>query len=316
MSEIKQRKPRLTFTPEQRLEYAKLMVNEGYSNKKIKEISGAGDSAVTRWKRQYLAEINGETPPPGKKALTPDKQRIQELEKQLWRAQRDNEILKKATAFFVRDNSKLSLVTQVKKANPNYTLTELCSLFEIKQSTYYYQQSPRPMDNQTIQLLVNIKAIFAESDSTYGKRRIRKALQTSGFSIGIYRTASLMKKAGLKAKAPKKKHYYGDSGKVHRIAPNLLKRQFEQTTPNTHWVGDISYIRTHQGWGYLAAVLDLSSKQIVGYALSKKPNAQLAKDALSDALRKQNPNTHKLLFHSGQGVQYSAKSFVSAIRKT
>ena len=108
MSETKQRKPKITYTPEQRLEYAKLMVNEGYTNKKIKEISGAGDSAVTRWKRQYLAEIKGETPPLGKKALTPDKQRIQELEKQLMRAQRDNEILKKATAFFVRDNSKLS----------------------------------------------------------------------------------------------------------------------------------------------------------------------------------------------------------------
>ena len=199
-------------------------------------------------------------------------------------------------------------MTQVKKANPDYTLTELCTLFQLKQSTYYYQESPRPMDNQTIQLLVNIKAIFAESDSTYGKRRIRKELQTSGFAIGLYRTASLMKKAGLKAKTPKKKHYYGDTGKVHRIAPNLLKRQFEQSTPNTHWVVDITYIRAQQGWSYLAAVLDLSSKQIVGYALSKKPNAQLAKGALPGALRKQNPNTRKLLSHSDQGVQYSAKA--------
>lgn len=171
------------------------------------------------------------------------------------------------------------------------------------------------MDNQTIQLLVNIKTIFAESDSTYGKRRIRNKLQAIGFDIGIYRTASLMKKAELKAKTPKKKHYYGESGKVHRIAPNLLKRQFKQSTPNTHWVGDITYIRTHQGWSYLAAVLDLSSKQIVGYALSKRPNAQLAKDALSDALRKQAPNTRKLLFHSDQGVQYSAKSFVQQLKR-
>jgi len=108
MTEEKQRKARISFTVEQRLEYAKLMVNEGYSNKKIREISGAGDTAVSRWKRQYKDELNGETPDLGKKALTPDKQRIQSLEKQLWRAQRDNEILKKATAFFVRDNNKLS----------------------------------------------------------------------------------------------------------------------------------------------------------------------------------------------------------------
>lgn len=171
------------------------------------------------------------------------------------------------------------------------------------------------MDNQTVQLRVNMKAIFAESDSTYGKRRICKALNKTGFTIGIYRTASLMRKAELKAKTPKKKHYYGDTGKVHKIAPNLLKRQFEQSTLNTHWVGDITYIRSHQGWSYLAAVLDLGSKQIVGYALSKKPNAQLAKDALSDAIKKQNPDPGALLFHSDQGVQYSAKSFVKRLKK-
>ena len=205
-------------------------------------------------------------------------------------------------------------MNQVKKANPDYTLTELCSLFQLKQSTYYNQQNARAMDNKTTQLLVNIKAISAESDNTYGKRRIRKELQTIGISIGIYRTASLMKKAGIEAKTPKKKHYYGDTGEVHKIAPNRLKRQFEQSTPNTHWVGDITYIRNHQGWSYLAAVLDLSSKQIVGYALSKRPDAQLAKDALSDALNKQTPNTRKLLFHSDQGVQYSAKRFVQQLK--
>jgi len=204
-------------------------------------------------------------------------------------------------------------VKQVKKANPDYTLTELCSLFQLNQSTYYYQQNLRTLDNQTIQLLVNIKAISAESDNTYGKRRIQKELLSMGINIGLYRTASLMKKAEIKAKTPKKKHDYGDTGKVHKIAPNLLKRQFEQSTPNTHWVGDITYIRNHQGWSYLAAVLDLSSKKIVGYALSKTPDAQLAKDALSDALNKQTPNTRELLFHSDQGIQYSAKRFVQKL---
>tara|TARA_B110001469_G_C9593567_1_gene294651 strand:- start:888 stop:1199 length:312 start_codon:yes stop_codon:yes gene_type:complete len=101
------RKTRVTFTSEQKYEYAKLMVDEGYTNKQIKEISGAGDTAISRWKRQYLAEVNGHTPQ-GKKALTPEQQKIQALEKQLWRAKRDNEILKKAAAFFARENSSLS----------------------------------------------------------------------------------------------------------------------------------------------------------------------------------------------------------------
>ncbi len=100
-------KPKITFTTEQRLDYAKLMVNEGYTNKQIMEISGAGDSAVRRWKKQYVDELNGNTPQ-DKQALTPEKQKIQSLEKRIWRANRDNEILKKATAFFVRDNNNLN----------------------------------------------------------------------------------------------------------------------------------------------------------------------------------------------------------------
>jgi len=107
MSDEKRSKPRITATPAQKLEYAKLMVDEGYTNQQVAKISGACLSAVTRWKRQYLEELNGDTPK-GKKALTPEQQRIQELEKQLWRAERDNEILKKATAFFVRDNKAFS----------------------------------------------------------------------------------------------------------------------------------------------------------------------------------------------------------------
>lgn len=99
------RKSKMTYGTEQKLEYAKLMVVEGYSTKQIMDISGAGDTAATRWKKQYLEELKGQTPE-GKKALTAEQQRIQELEKQRWRAKRDNEILKKAAAFFVRDNSE------------------------------------------------------------------------------------------------------------------------------------------------------------------------------------------------------------------
>jgi len=99
----KQRKTRLSFTIEQKLDYAKLMVSEGYTNKQIMEISGAGQTAVSRWKSQYLKELNGITPE-GKKALTQEQQEIQDLRKQLWRAKRDNEILKKAAAIFIRED--------------------------------------------------------------------------------------------------------------------------------------------------------------------------------------------------------------------
>ena len=98
-----QRKERLSFTVEQRLDYAKLMVNEGYTTKQVQEISGAGPTAVLRWKSQYLDELQGKTPE-GKKAFTEEQQEIQDLRKQLWRAKRDNEILKKAAAIFIQED--------------------------------------------------------------------------------------------------------------------------------------------------------------------------------------------------------------------
>ena len=101
------RKTKIQITAQQKLEYAKLMVDEGYTLKQIREMSGASDSAVSRWKKQYKLELAGHTPQ-GKSAITPEHQRIQELEKLLARAERDNEILKKAAAFFIRDNQRLN----------------------------------------------------------------------------------------------------------------------------------------------------------------------------------------------------------------
>ena len=198
----------------------------------------------------------------------------------------------------------------MKKANQNLTVTELCSLFNIKLSTYYYQQQEKPINPELLKILSTIKTIARETENTYGKRRMHVELQSQGFCLGVYKTSSLMKKADVIAITPKKKHYYPDSGEEHKKAPNLLKRQFEPGTINTHWVGDITYIRTHQGWSYLASVLDLGSKEIIGWAMSCSPNAELAKEALKMAIKKQQPNTTKLLFHSDQGVQYSAKLFV------
>ena len=95
------KKQRLSFTIEQRRDYAKLMVEEGYTYKQIMDVSGAGQTAVSRWKKQYLEEINGKTPE-GAQAMTAEQQEIQRLKKELWRAKRDNEILKKAAAIFVQ----------------------------------------------------------------------------------------------------------------------------------------------------------------------------------------------------------------------
>ena len=137
---------------------------------------------------------------------------------------------------------------------------------------------------------------------------MQTALALIGIDLGVFKIARLMGEAGIIAKVPKKPHYY-PSGKSMPDIPNQLNRQFNPDQLNSHWVGDITYIRNHNGWSYLATVLDLGSREIVGYALSQTPDAQLARQALMNAIKRQQPNTHQLMFHSDQGVQYSADAF-------
>jgi transposase InsO family protein len=199
----------------------------------------------------------------------------------------------------------------MKKANSNFTIHELCLLFKLSESTYYAHIRPKSANQQERHLITAIKAIAIDVRHTYGRRRIHASLIHQGFKLRLYRTARLMVKAQVSAIKPKRKHYYAKSGKPHLATPNHLNREFNPPTAKTHWVGDITYIRTHQGWRYLASVLDLATKEIVGWAISKRPNAELAKDALSHAIRRQQPVLNQLMFHSEQGVQYSAKLFVN-----
>jgi transposase InsO family protein len=157
-----------------------------------------------------------------------------------------------------------------------------------------------------------MKTIHRDNFQSYGRRRMKVALENKAISLGIFKIARLMKSAGIIAKVPKKPHYY-PSGKQLPTIPNRLKRQFNQDKVNTHWVGDITYIRNHQGWSYLATVLDLGSREIVGYALSQTPDAQLARQALVNAIKMQQPGTQQLMFHSDQGVQYTAELFKQTV---
>ena len=194
-----------------------------------------------------------------------------------------------------------------KALNNGYSISELCRAFEFPISSYYYK--PVDISDYDHKIIESIKVISEASGQTYGKRRINRDLKAVGYAIGIRKTKRLMKLASIVVIVPRKRHYYPDSGQEHKYAPNLLNREFKPEKPNTHWVGDITYIRTYQGWSYLACVMDLKTKEIVGYALSKSPNAALAKRALLKAIKRQNPNTKKLTFHSDQGTQYSAKEF-------
>ncbi len=196
----------------------------------------------------------------------------------------------------------------MKEADPKLTIQELCRLLNVPSSSYYNQSKYIVQSAFEQQVIAMIKRIHQDNFQSYGKRRMRIALNNNDVSIGLFKVARLMKDAGVVAKVPKKPHYYPVGKEIPNI-PNLLKRKFNPEQQNTHWVGDITYIRNHTGWSYLATVLDLGTKEIVGYALSQTPDAKLAKQALINAVKMHRPNTKNLMFHSDQGVQYTANIF-------
>ena len=189
----------------------------------------------------------------------------------------------------------------------NYSITELCEAFGVSPSSYYYKSSGP--SKQDIDMMSSIKEISAAVKHTYGKRRMRLDLRELGYSIGVRKTKRLMNACGIRVVMPRKRHHYSDSGQELKFAPNLLNREFSPLALNTHWVGDITYIRHYHGWCYLACVMDLHSKEIVGHALSQSADAALAKRALINAINKKQPDPRHLLFHSDRGTQYSAKLF-------
>lgn len=193
----------------------------------------------------------------------------------------------------------------MRKAEESLNLSHLCQLFDVPVSSYYYQPVDKPNDAGYRDKLT---VLHHENLQSYGRRRMKVALADNGINLGVFKIARLMKQAGIIAKVPKKPHYYS-SGKQKPDIPNELKRQFNPEQVNTHWVGDITYIRHYQGWSYLATVLDLGSREIVGYALSQAPDAKLARQALINAVKNHQSKTSQLMFHSDQGVQYSAELF-------
>ncbi len=194
----------------------------------------------------------------------------------------------------------------MKEADIHLKLSQLCQLMDVPIASYYY----RPIDQPaTPNYLERLTVIHNENFHSYGRRRMKVALDGQGIQLGVFKVARLMKEAGIVAKVPKKPHYYR-SGKELPTIPNQLKRQFNPGQVNTHWVGDITYIRHHGAWSYLATVLDLGSREIVGFALSQTPDAPLARQALFNAIKMQPLGTpSSLMLHADQGVQYAANLF-------
>jgi len=169
------------------------------------------------------------------------------------------------------------------------------------------EPSKRQKDNE--RLKVEIRAVHKKSRKTYGSPRIHDDLKDSGLVVGKNRVARLMREDGIKGSMPKKFRRTTDSKHDRPIADNLLDRKFDQIdAPNRVWVGDITYIWTATGWLYLAVIVDLFSRRVVGYAIDDHMRTELIANAFNMAQRERDV-AYGLLHHSDRGSQYASEEF-------
>jgi putative transposase len=199
-----------------------------------------------------------------------------------------------------------------------YPVTVLCRVMEVSRSGFYdylHRFSNRSDDSLGgAALKARIRAIFNESRGSYGSRRIVKKLQSEGHQVGRYKIRRLMRQLDIKAKAPRRYKVTTDSRHSFPVAANVLDRKFDVNEPNKVWTADISYVWTLEGWLYLAVVMDLFSRQIVGWAMNKRMKKQLTLDALTMAYWRRKP-PKSLLHHSDRGSQYACHDYQKRLRQ-
>jgi transposase InsO family protein len=206
-----------------------------------------------------------------------------------------------------------ALIEKVKRA---LSIERLCMLFRVSPSSFYAWKNhvPSRREKEDQKLSVHMRAIFKQSRKSYGRIRMTHEMQEAGFDIGQYRVRRLMKLNNLIVKRKRKFKVTTDSAHNKPIAKNLLKQDFFAERPNQKWVGDISYIWTGEGWLYLAVIIDLFSRRVVGWAMSRRMKKELAMEALQMAINLRQPKPG-LIHHSDRGSQYCSDDYLKLVKR-
>jgi putative transposase len=204
----------------------------------------------------------------------------------------------------------------IKKNSHRYSVRMMCRTLTVSVSAYYAWSTRAPSNRirKNAELTIKIKEIFHKEKFRVGAIRISKRLKIEGLKASRYRISKIMKINGWRAKATKKYKATTNSNHKLPVAPNLLQQNFQADRPNEKWVSDITYIWTEEGWLYLAAVVDLYSRMVIGWAMSERMTASIVIDALNMALfRRGIPRD--VIVHSDRGVQYCSHAYQELLKK-
>ncbi|WP_196611378.1 IS3 family transposase [Klebsiella pneumoniae] len=287
-------------------EAVKQVVDRGYSVASVATRLDITTHSLYAWIKKYGPD------PSTNKEQSDAQAEIRRLQKELKRVTDERDYIKKSRGVlrkavrlryaFIRDNTCC------------WPVRLLCRVLDVHPSGFYaWLQQPHSQRHQAdLRLTGQIKQFWLESGCVYGYRKIHLDLRDSGQQCGVNRVWRLMKRVGIKAqvgyRSPRAR-----KGEASIVSPNRLQRQFNPDAPDERWVTDITYIRTHEGWLYLAVVVDLFSRKIIGWSMQSRMTKDIVLNALLMAVWRRNPQK-QVLVHSDQGSQYTSHEWQSFLK--
>ena len=295
------------YTDEFKIEAVRQIVEYGRPVAEVAERLGVSVHSLYGWRRQHG---QGEV---GRRVEQDQNAEVRRLKAELRRVTEERDILKSRRVLCQGVRAKYAFM---KCHVDQFGLAAMCRVLSVHRSGYYAWLrgpiSPRERDDQ--RLLGLIKHSWLESGSVYGHRKITSDLRELGETCSRHRVARLMKNEGLRAMVGYGRRPRPLSGPVGSVAKNVLARGFKVSEPNRAWVTDITYIRTYDGFMYLAVVLDLFSRQVVGWATRPTQHTDLVLQALLAAVWRRKP-APGLLLHSDQGTQFTSEDWQCFLRE-
>ncbi|EKZ3480957.1 IS3 family transposase [Shigella flexneri] len=294
------------YPEEFKTEAVKQVVDRGYSVASVATRLDITTHSLYAWIKKYGSDSSTN------KEHSDAQAEIRRLQKELKRVTDERDIFKKSRGVlrkavrlryaFIRDNSCC------------WPVRLLCRVLDVHPSGFYaWLQQPHSQRHQAdLRLTGQIKQFWLESGCVYGYRKIHLDLRDSGQQCGVNRVWRLMKRVGIKAqvgyRSPRAR-----KGEASIVSSNRLQRQFNPDAPDERWVTDITYIRTHEGWLYLAVVVDLFSRKIISWSMQSRMTKDIVLNALLMAVWRRNPEK-QVLVHSDQGSQYTSHEWQSFLK--
>ncbi|WP_375544389.1 IS3 family transposase [Leisingera caerulea] len=295
-------------SPEFRAEAVRVALTSGLSRKQVAADFGVGFSTLSRWIQQERK--NPENPT----AQSDLEREVAELRRENRQLREERDVPKKGNG--VLRGEKQMRFAFVEEHRNEIPVNRLCEIMDVSPRGYRAWRSRPLSDSQRkdVVVLAHIREQFALSLGSYGRPRMTEELKELGIDVGHRRVGRLMRQNGISVKRSKRFKATTDSNHSFNIAPNLLDRDFSADHPNQKWAGDISYVWTQEGWLYLAVILDLHSRRVVGWAVSNRMKRDLAIRALKMATALRQP-PEGCIHHTDRGSQYCSHDYQKILRQ-